>query len=164
MENELKQLHGKAKERQSENKKFFTKLKKRPPKHLDYLMTELHEKEFERTDCLLCSNCCKTTSPLFTQTDIGLISRHLRMRPSDFVIEYLRLDEDQDYVLQQVPCAFLGPDNHCSIYDTRPKACKEFPHTNRKKFQNINHLTLKNVSICPAAFNIVEALKKRVNF
>jgi len=44
----------------------------------------------------------------------------------------------------------------------RPKACREFPHTDRKKFQQISHLTLKNVAICPAAFNIVEEMKRRL--
>ncbi|MCB0387964.1 MAG: YkgJ family cysteine cluster protein, partial [Winogradskyella sp.] len=63
---------------------------------------------------------------------------------------YLRVDEDNDYVLQSVPCPFLGADNYCSIYDVRPKACSGFPHTDRKKFHQISNLTLKNVAICPA--------------
>ncbi len=158
----LKALPKKAKEKEAANKKFFTKLKKKPPKQLDYLMQELHEAEFERTDCLECANCCKTTGPLFTDSDIQRIAKHLRLKPQQFIRTYLRLDEENDYVLKQVPCTFLGADNYCSIYDVRPKACKEFPHTDRKKFQQISHLTLKNVSICPAAFNIVEKMKERI--
>jgi Fe-S-cluster containining protein len=46
----------------------------------------------------------------------------------------------------------------------RPKACREFPHTDRKKFQQIADLTLKNVAICPAAYNIVEEMKKKIAF
>ncbi len=151
-----------AKDKHSENKTFFTKLKKRPPRQLDYLMQELHEAEFERTDCLECANCCKTTGPLFTDKDIDRISKHFRQKPQQFIEQYLRVDEDKDYVLQDVPCAFLGADNYCSIYDVRPKACREFPHTDRKKFQQISNLTLKNVAVCPAAFNIVEEMKKLV--
>ena len=151
-----------AKDKHSENKTFFTKLKKRPPRQLDYLMQELHEAEFERTDCLECANCCKTTGPLFTDKDIDRISKHFRQKPQQFIEQYLRVDEDKDYVLQSVPCAFLRADNYCSIYDVRPKACREFPHTNRKKFQQISNLTLKNVAVCPAAFNIVEEMKKLV--
>lgn len=162
MENVLKILPQKAQEKRKENKNFFTKLKKRPPKHLDYLMQELHEAEFEQTDCLNCANCCKTTGPLFTQTDIERISRHLRMKPSAFIEKYLQIDEDDDHVLQSVPCTFLADDNYCSIYEVRPKACREFPHTNRKKFHQISGLTMKNVAICPAAFNIVEEMKKRI--
>ena len=162
MKEELQQLPKKASEKHTENKKFFAKLKKKPPKKLDYLMQELHEEEFQRTDCLECANCCKTTGPLFTQIDIERIAKHLRLRPAGFIQNYLRLDEEGDYVLQSVPCTFLGADNYCSIYDVRPKACREFPHTDRKKFQQISNLTLKNVAICPAAYNIVEEMKRRI--
>jgi len=118
--------------------------------------------QFSKTDCLQCANCCKTTGPLFTSADIERIAKHLRLKPSAFIDAYLRVDEEGDYVLKTVPCTFLGADNYCSIYKVRPKACREFPHTNRKKFHQISNLTLKNVAICPAAFHIVEAMKKRV--
>lgn len=162
MDENLEELPKRAKEKHTENKKFFAKLKKRPPKDLDYTMQQLHHEEFERTDCLTCANCCKTTGPLFTNVDIERIAKHFRLRPSQFIDQYLRMDEENDYVLQEVPCAFLGADNYCSIYDVRPKACREFPHTDRKKFQQISNLTLKNVAICPAAFHIVEEMKKRI--
>ncbi|MEY8847540.1 YkgJ family cysteine cluster protein [Psychroserpens sp. XS_ASV72] len=151
-----------AKDKHKENKTFFSKLKRKPPKQLDYVMQELHEAEFERTDCLECANCCKTTGPLFTMKDIERISKSFKMKPQQFIESYLRIDEDKDYVLQTVPCTFLGEDNYCSIYDVRPKACREFPHTDRKKFQQIGNLTMKNVAICPAAYNIVEAMKARI--
>lgn len=161
MEELLKKLPKKAAEQHRANKKFFAKLKKRPPKNLDYIMQELHDNEFERTDCLQCANCCKTAGPLFTTADIDRISKHFRLKPQQFTTQYLRVDEDDDYVLQQVPCTFLGADNQCSIYEVRPKACREFPHTDRKKFHQIADLTLKNVAICPAAFAIVEEMRKR---
>jgi len=162
MQNRINSLPKLAKDKHKENKTFFSKLKKKPPKQLDYIMQDLHEEEFERTDCLQCANCCKTTGPLFTDKDIYRIARHFKMKEQQFVERYLRLDEDNDYVLQRVPCSFLGADNYCSIYDVRPKACREFPHTDRKKFQQIADLTLKNVAICPAAYNIVEEMKKRI--
>jgi Fe-S-cluster containining protein len=158
----LKQLPVKAREKHNANKKFFTKLKKKPPKQLDYIMQELHEEEFQKTDCLDCANCCKTTGPLFTTNDIERISRFIRMKPQKFIEQYLLIDEENDHVLQKLPCTFLDRDNYCSIYEIRPKACREFPHTDRKKFQQIASLTLKNVAICPAAFNIVEAMKKKL--
>jgi len=122
----------------------------------------LHDAEFKRTDCLSCANCCKTTGPLFTPKDIQRIAKHFKLKQQQFIEIYLRLDEENDYVLKEVPCSFLGTDNYCSIYDVRPKACREFPHTDRKKFQQISSLTLKNVAICPAAFNIVEEMKRRM--
>ena len=163
MENFLKELPKLAKEKEVESKKYFQKLKKRTPKNLDLIMQELHDDEFEKTDCLTCGNCCKTTSPIFTIKDIERISKHFRMKVLDFTNEYLKRDEDDFYVLKTAPCSFLDlEDNMCTIYDVRPKACGEYPHTNRRKFIQITDLTIKNTEICPAAYNIVEALKLKL--
>jgi len=162
LKNTLQNLPKLAKDKHFENKKFLEKLHKKPPKNLDYLMQELHDKEFKKTNCLHCANCCKTTGPLFTMADIERISKHLRIKQADFISQYLRIDEDNDYVLQQLPCPFLDAENYCLLYDVRPKACREFPHTDRKKFHQIHAITLKNTAVCPAVFNILEEMKKLV--
>jgi len=151
-----------AKDKYKENKKYFDKLKKKPPKDLDNIVQEIHDVEFKKIDCLTCANCCKTTGPLFTRADIDRIAKYLRLKPRQFIDQYLHVDEDQDYILQKLPCTFLDHNNSCTIYDIRPKACKDFPHTDRKKIYQIADLTLKNVAICPAAHNIVEVMKKKV--
>lgn len=84
------------------------------------------------------------------------------MKLANFESEYLQVDEDGDKIFQCMPCPFLGADNLCDVYDVRPKACREFPHTDRKKFLQINHLTLKNTLICPATYLFVEKLRERV--
>jgi Fe-S-cluster containining protein len=163
MEKFLKELPELAKEKLIESKKYFQKLKKRTPKNLDLIMQDLHEKEFEKTDCLTCGNCCKTTSPIFTDKDIQRISKHFRMKVLDFTNTYLERDIDDFYVLKTAPCSFLDlNDNTCIIYDVRPKACGEYPHTDRRKFIQITDLTLNNTEICPAVYNIVEALKVKL--
>lgn len=148
--------------KRKENKQFFKRLNKVKPKVLDKLIHPLHEEVFTCTDCLKCANCCTTTGPLFTDKDIQRIAKYLKIRPSDFVVEYLRIDEDGDYVLKTVPCAFLGEDNYCSIYDVRPKACREYPHTDSIKQHQLLKLTEKNVAICPAVFEIIEKLKLKM--
>jgi Fe-S-cluster containining protein len=157
---QLNELGKLAKDKHNENKKYFDKLKKKTPKNLDYVMQDLHEAEFKKTDCLECANCCKTTGPLFTLADIERISKHFRQKPQQFIDQYLRIDEDNDYVLQQVPCTFLGADNYCSVYDYRPQACREYPHTNQSKIHTIFKETLNNTEVCPAVFQIVERLKQ----
>ena len=146
-------------QKKKENKKFFQQLKREKPKVLDQKIHQLHDEVFACTDCLECANCCTTTGPMFTDKDISRIAKHLRLKPSEFTEKYLRIDEDKDYVLQSVPCTFLGDDNRCSIYDVRPKACREFPHTDRVKQHQILNLTQKNVAVCPAVYEIVEKLK-----
>lgn len=160
MQEILNSLPSKAKEKEKENKRFFQQLNKKPPKKLDSIMQELHDEAFEKIDCLTCANCCKTTGPLFTRKDIDRIAKFLRMKPADFEATYLRIDEDKDWVLQQVPCAFLAADNTCIIYEVRPKACAEFPHTDRKKFHQISKITMNNIPVCPAVFSIVEKMKQ----
>ena len=142
------------------NKKFFAKIKKRPPRDLDSTVVELHNEVFSEIDCLKCANCCRTTSPIIRDKDIDRMAQHLQVRPATLVEQHMRLDEDGDYVFRGAPCPFLGSDNYCSIYEARPKACREYPHTDRKNFHKILDLTLKNTSVCPATYRIVERLRE----
>jgi len=162
MQDQLQSLSKKVKENQKIHRNFFIKLRKKTPKNLDAIMEKLHDEEFKKSDCLQCANCCKTTSPIFTKKDIERISKSFRIKTRQFIDTYLNIDEDQDYVLKSSPCTFLADDNTCNIYDVRPKACQEYPHTNRKSFEKISDLTLKNLAICPATFNIVEALRAKL--
>jgi len=157
----LNELKKNAVGQKKSNKKLVQKLKKKKGKEVDELFHEAHDKAFECIDCLKCANCCKTTGPLFTNKDIDRISKHLNLKPTKFIDQYLRIDEDNDYVLQSTPCTFLGEDNYCSIYEVRPKACAEYPHTDRNKQQQILNLNLKNTEVCPAVFEIFEQIKSK---
>lgn len=149
-----------SKRQASENRKFLRRLKQKDPRRVDDVFHRAHDDVFEKTDCLACANCCKTTSPIFYQNDIERISKFLKVRPGEFIIKYLQVDEDHDYVLQSAPCPFLTGENYCSIYEVRPKACREYPHTDRKKMVQIMELTYKNTLVCPAVLEMVERLKK----
>ena len=142
------------------HKKFLQTLKEKDARKVDKAVHQIHEEVFEETDCLACANCCKTTSPIFYQNDIERLAKSFRVKPGDFIEQYLRVDEDCDYVLKSSPCPFLGQDNYCSVYEDRPKACREYPHTHRKKMVQIMDLVYKNTFVCPAVFEIVERLKK----
>lgn len=151
-----------AKSNKKANKKFIQSLRKLPEKKVDQAFHTAHDEVFEEIDCLDCANCCKTTSPIFRDIDIQRIAKGLRMKPVQFVDQYLRMDEEGDYVLQSSPCTFLNDDNTCSIYEMRPNACREYPHTDRKKMQQILSLTYKNTMVCPAVEQIVEKIRKRL--
>ena len=156
---DLEGFRNRARSKRKENKVFFKRLKSTSPKQLDRQFHEAHEEAFAHIDCLSCANCCKTTGPLFTDKDINRLAKHFGQRPADFIDDYLRVDEDGDFVLQSVPCPFLGEDNYCSVYEVRPKACREFPHTNRNRMHQILELTRKNIEVCPAVFEMVERMK-----
>ncbi len=155
------ELTKKAANQKKSNKKLLTRLKKKKGALVDRIFEEAHIEVFSCTDCLKCANCCKTTGPLFTNKDIDRISKHLNQKPIKFITEYLKIDEEGDYVLQSTPCRFLEKDNICSIYDVRPRACAEYPHTNRRKQHQILNLNLKNSEVCPAVFQILEKIKSQ---
>jgi hypothetical protein len=149
-----------SRNKEQENRRFLSQLKKKDSRKVDDVFHALHGEVFEEIDCLACANCCKTTSPIFYQNDIERLAKSLRMKPGDFIATYLKIDEDDDYVLKSSPCPFLDTDNFCSVYNERPKACREYPHTDRKKMVQITDLTLRNTMVCPAVFEMVERFKK----
>jgi Fe-S-cluster containining protein len=140
--------------------KLVTKLKKTKPNNLDDVVHNLHDDAFREFDCLTCANCCKTTSPAFYQKDIERLSKRLKMKPGQFIEQYLNVDEDDDYVLKSAPCPFLDNENHCLVYEDRPTACREYPHTNRKRFYQVLDLSVQNSAICPVVNSIFEKLKE----
>ena len=159
---DIERYHGLVQQKQQEHRYCLAALKKKAPKSLYKIAKEIHTEVFNEIDCTKCANCCKSLGPLFTEADITRISKVFRMKLGVFEDMYLRVDEDGDKVFQSMPCPFLGDDNLCTIYDVRPKACREFPHTDRKKIYQINNLTIKNTLFCPAAYLFVAKLKERL--
>ncbi len=159
MTEKLNELSEKAKKAEKQTRQFFKGIKKNRMRDLDDTVHSLHEEVFGEIDCLECANCCRSLGPRLTGRDIDRIASALRLKPQDVVSRYLRVDEDNDYVFKEMPCPFLCADNYCSIYEDRPKACREYPHTDRKKFYQIHSLTIRNAETCPAVFEILERLK-----
>ncbi len=137
---------------------FFQKMKKKKPKTLDDVVHALHEEAFDQFDCLDCANCCSGISPIVIDKDVERLAKSQRMKVVNFVSQYLQIDEDGDYVFQQTPCPFLMDDNYCCVYENRPRACHEYPHTDRTRFYQILDLTKKNCEVCPVVFAIVDEL------
>jgi Fe-S-cluster containining protein len=121
-------------------------------------LPQLHEEAFEKIDCLQCANCCKNHSPRFKNPDIKRIAKRLRMKEGDLVARYLRLDSDNDYVTRSSPCPFLADDNTCNIYEDRPSDCERYPYTNEDVLLKRVSLTLKNATVCPITFTVLERL------
>ena len=142
-----------------ENRSFVKKLSKQRSKNLDAKAEEVHDAVFGELDCLDCANCCTSIPPIVNKTDAGRIAKHLGMKVSEFQEEYLVRDEDGDMVIKTTPCTFLLEDNTCMIYEFRPKACRQYPHTNNLKFSKHLKLHATNAVYCPGVFHILERLK-----
>jgi Fe-S-cluster containining protein len=143
--------HQKAYKYQLEKGNFNKMLKALP---------DLHEEAFAKIDCLQCANCCKNHSPRFKQPDIKRIAKHLRIKEGELVDQYLKLDDEGDYVTRTKPCPFLAENNTCNIYDVRPSDCARYPYTDEDVFLKRTQLTLKNTMVCPISYTVMEGLLK----
>ena len=141
-------------------KRFLQKNKKKL-QGMDMRVHALHDVVSGRTDCLKCANCCRSLGPRITDKDLERIAKVLRMKIPELMEKYFRVDEDGDIVFQSMPCPFLGDDNYCAIYESRPKACREYPHTDRKRFYQIFNLSIKNAYTCPIVYEVLEEITKQ---
>jgi Fe-S-cluster containining protein len=147
-----------AREDLNENKAFLSSIPKN--KKIDSLVSNLHEEVFRKVDCLQCANCCKTTPALVTRPDAKRIAKHLSIPPKTFIRKYLLEDINGELMIARVPCTFLNEDHTCQIYDVRPQACREYPHTNQSGFSRRSKMNANNTIVCPAVYEIVNRLKE----
>lgn len=145
-----------------ENKKLIEKLKRWKRKDLDELFIAAHEEVFAALDCRKCGNCCKDLGPKVNNRDIERIGKFINMRAGKVRNNYLDVDEDNDFVFNRMPCPFLKEENFCSIYEARPRACAEYPHTGYPNMQKRLNLTLRNSTICPGVYRILNLIRPEV--
>lgn len=153
-------LASKAKSKRREFKLVAEKLKSLKSLQADEMVSRLHDKAFGHINCLECANCCRGLGPRLIRKDIDRLAAHLGIQPSVFTETYLRIDEDGDYVFKSMPCPFLMPDNYCRVYESRPRACREYPHTDQKNIRKILSVCILNTETCPAVYEIFDKLSK----
>jgi Fe-S-cluster containining protein len=130
------------------------------PVRIDDLARALHQDAFGRIDCTRCANCCKTMQPGLTEEDVDRIAGHLGLGRDAFVATYLEPDpEEGGHRTKTSPCPFLGGDDRCTIYEVRPQACREFPHTDKEGFIWRTYLHAANTLSCPAVYFIVKPMR-----
>lgn len=145
-------------------RRFLTRVENNPPRQLDAYAAAIDKEVWQETDCLACSNCCRTMTPTYTFRDLQRISRHFNMTISQFKEKWLYKDKEGEWMNVSTPCQFLDlKTNKCSIYSIRPQDCAEFPHLTKKKMTDYMHVHKQNVQHCPATFRMVEKLMERIS-
>ncbi len=147
-----------SKEEYDENLNYLKSLKGN--KSVDSTAADLDRTVFNKVDCLQCANCCKTTPAMVSRPDAKRIAKHLGIPPKTFIKKYLLEDYDGSLMNNGVPCTFLNQDNTCMIYEVRPAACREYPHTSQFGFHRRSRMNAKNTLVCPATYEIVKRLKE----
>ena len=160
-----KEVSAAAKRKEKENYQFRTFLKNRAEDaELDRQFLRLHKEIFPKYNCVQCRNCCKLTNGCFTDDSIPTAAEHLGMSAKAFKAAYLAAPDCGEYPAKHIPCDFLTQTGDCMLGDCKPDGCKEFPYTDKPDRLSSLYSMLFAVSVCPAAYEIWEALKKEYGF
>ena len=133
-----------------------------PDRRLNALVQETTEQVWQSIDCRTCANCCKTSHPLFSKTEVERIATHLGTTAEDVRARHLEPSEAGKYTTRQLPCPFLQ-DDLCSIYPVRPAVCAGYPHLQRN-FRSRLWQVIDNAAICPIIYNVLARLKEQFGF
>jgi Fe-S-cluster containining protein len=107
-------------------------------------MTRVSGEQFLKFRCTGCGNCCKDPLLPLTDQDVARITRQTGTPAGEFVrwvdrngIEmddepeaFVRLREGKRVMIMRQGrggCHFLGKDDRCTIYRSRPLGCRIFP-------------------------------------
>ena len=149
-----------AAQKSDANFAFLTSLKFKSANRVDKVAKEMHEAVFQKIDCKNCANCCKTAKPSMQADDKERIAAHLDMPIAELERDYLRKEDNGEWVFNALPCPFLSAENLCTIYEARPIACQDYPNTGKDGFTSRRYQHSSNTEICPASYYIVERMKE----
>lgn len=123
----------------------------------------------QHVDCTACANCCRHSVVSVTHGEIEAIARHLGVAHEEVVRRYTVADPGAPALRilagSQDACVFLIG-NLCTVYDARPKACREFPHV----AMGTHSLGARPASLarwaalCPIIYNALEKYKHRTGY
>lgn len=83
----------------------------------------------EKFPCEMCGRCCHQTHIVVRPEEIDRISGASGIPLYEFMTQYLvKMDDGRFLFKKTKPCAFLGKDNRCTIWENRPQICDDFPY------------------------------------
>lgn len=158
---DLKKIETLSLRNADKNAQFAQVLKSKDPARMDVLVKAVSAQVASKVDCTQCANCCRSLIIAPDYPDISRLACATGMTTQDFKRAYMRRDFEGDMVMKQKPCPFLK-NNRCSVYEDRPKLCRRYPYLDEAGFvENLNRV-LRNLSVCPIAYNTFESLKASV--
>ena len=128
-------------------------------RRLDGLVHEILEEVASQIDCTKCANCCRVMGAAVLPADSKRLAARLGMSKREFESTYTTPDDEGGREISLKPCPFLD-DCTCTVYDDRPRDCREYPHIQKTQFRSRLYFVLANAEICPIVFNVLEQLKE----
>lgn len=133
-----------------------------PNAGLDAVVRQTTDEVWREFDCTTCANCCKVLQVVVDNADIRRLAERRGVSFRQFGRRYVRVGPDKTKYLASTPCMFLGEDNRCTVYEDRPKACRDFPYLHDAGFRNHSLMMIENCATCPIVFNVWQRLKARL--
>ncbi len=130
-------------------------------KNFDHIVAQMSDEAFAEIDCLKCGNCCRTTGPKMTDSEIRRACKAAGLDQESFKAKALKHDDELGWMLVAPPCPFLRDDNACDIFDARPRDCDDFPYMRDRGIQRSLGRLAFNTTFCPAAYVIAEKIIER---
>lgn len=152
-----------AKAKEFENFAFRTFLKENAgDEEFDDQVHRLHEELFANYDCNQCRNCCKEYHGSVPAEDLERDAEYLRLSVAEFKSKYLEPGASEDgFTTKNKPCNFLQADGSCLLGEYKPRACKEYPHTDKPERLSSLLNMLDQAEICPIVYEMFERLKQK---
>lgn len=123
----------------------------------------------EQIDCKTCANCCRNSVVPVNRSEIEAVARRLDLTPREVIQQYTLPDPESPSTrilrTSRDGCVFLEG-NLCSIYEARPKPCRDFPHVASGTHSLGGRVSslCRWASSCPIIYNALEAYKHMVGY
>jgi Fe-S-cluster containining protein len=163
---DLVQIRRLGEQKREDNRRFRLSLK--TYRYVERRLRKLAEEVEEQIDCRVCANCCKVATARLLERDVERLAKHLRVTVSRFLADYTETNEDEGRVLKRTEesgCVFLSG-NDCTVYEVRPAACNDFPHTVRGTGSIPARMwdLIDRACYCPMVYHTIEAWKKETGY
>lgn len=133
-----------------------------PDGELDDVVRDTADQVWRHFDCVTCGRCCRLDTVSVDDADVARLARRFAVGPKRFSERYVHV-VDGERGLRAAPCPFLRS-GLCSVYDDRPRACREFPFLHTPGFRGRVLVLMEFSTLCPIIYNTLEALKRRLEW
>ncbi len=156
----VNELSLEKKNNNDQNKACLNRLRSLSSKAFDEKIHSIARLVIDQIDCTKCGNCCKSSFVGIQKNEVSRIAGCFDITTEEFIQYHMAVEPDgEGGYLKTKPCP-MYIEHHCSIYEERPRSCKEYPGILNSQLKFRRHRILEEYGICPIVYHTIEMLKK----